>query len=227
MLLQRHHTDGGRIDYINIPIIFLVLFFNIADQFIKNQNYIDRIIFTIPFLLLMVIILFFKNNKYIHSLLFLIIAIGTTLDPVNISDYSGAIFFIYSFHLVKDKRYAGFLTIITVLSITIRSIIANDTIPGTLIMIAVYAYIYAIYYLIIYRQIKPISIKVNNLSETENKLLSGLASGQSQKTTIANMGLSQSVGYDTVKKIKEKLNSDSMDEIMFNLGRNKYSKNRQ
>lgn len=211
--------DGGSLKLINILIFSLVIFFYITSYWIENRSIMDMTINSLPFLIMIILLVLF-NSRIINSLIFLIIAIGTTIDPANISDYSGAIFFIYSFHLIKDKRYAGFLSIITVSCLTIRSILVNDTIPGTLIMIAVFAYIYAIYFFIIYKSAdKPILKKLKQLTKEENELLIKMCSGKPQG--IAGQEIGHSNKQQTSKmisRIRKKLSVsdlESTDKVIY------------
>ena len=222
------HWVGGKTNlvFLNISIISLVLFFNITNQISENKDIMERLIYTIPFLVMIIFLLFIKSN-IINSIIFLLIAIGTTIDPANISDYSGTIFFIYSFHLIKNKRYAWILSLITLSCLTIRSILVNDTIPGTLIMIAIYGYVYALYYFIIYKSsAKQVESKISELTELENKLICGMASGIHKKKIFSNMGIIEGKGYDMIKRIKEKTGTNSTEQIVYNLGKHNSSKNR-
>lgn len=226
MFSWRNHTsikqkkgDGGNLKLINITILSLVIFFYITSYWIENRSIMDMAINSLPFLI-MIILLVFLNSRIINSLIFLIIAIGTTIDPANISDYSGAIFFIYSFHLIKDKRYAGFLSLITISCLTIRSIIVNDTIPGTLIMIAVYGYIYAIYFFLIFKQEEtPISKKLKQLTKEENELLIKMCSGKPQGIAGQEIGHNNkqqtSKLVSGIRKKLSVLDSESTDKVIY------------
>jgi hypothetical protein len=98
---------------------------------------------------MIIVLVLFRGNKKITAIIYLLIAIGTTVDPANISDYSGAIFFIFSYHLIKNNKYAIIILVSTITAVTTRALLASDTIPQAFMMIAIFGYIYAIYYYLI------------------------------------------------------------------------------
>jgi predicted DNA-binding protein (UPF0251 family) len=199
-------TDGGEIDILNISIISLVLFFNLTDQVFKYQSYFERIVFTLPFILIILFVLLFNKNKVMQSIIFLVIAIGTSLDPANISDYSGAIFFVYSFHLIKKKWYALLIFFLTIASVTTRSLINGDTIPQSFVLLSVFFYIYAIYYFLIF---KASWKKKSPLSKEQMNIMRMVAvDGMSQKMIAAELGISQDKVFTEIKEIRELLTKE-------------------
>jgi hypothetical protein len=197
-----------------------VLFFNASSYIIGQFTITELTINVLPILILIILTIVFKS-KYITATVFLILAIGTSLDPANITDYSGSIFFIYSFHLIRKKEYAWAIIILTIACVTTRSIIAGDTVPEAFILLSIFFYIYAIYYFLIYKDcIKPVRIRFKELSKQETKLLKLMAEGHSQKTAGAQIGLSISQTSELVKNIRIKLGYDSVMQILYLSGVN-------
>ena len=212
-------TDGGKtleISIINISLLFLVLFFNLSDQYEKGQDFYEYLLYVWPFGVLLILSLLFKNSKKLHAIIFLILAIGTTIDPANDSDYSGAIFFIYSFHIINKHWYAVFVSVVSIACLTVRSIVLVDTVPGTLIMIAVFAYIYSIYYFLIFKPMKrKPAIHMKDLSREENRILECLSVGLSQKEAATKMGIRHTKAAYLIKQIKEKTGYTSLNQLFF------------
>lgn len=206
-------TDGGSLKIVHIAILSLVIVFYLATYMTGAQPLAKMLIGSVPFIIMILVVLVL-DSKPANAFVFLVLAIGTTIDPANISDYSGAVFFIFSFHEIKKKWYALFLSVVTITCLTIRSIEANDNIPGALIMLAVFGYIYAIYYFLIYKTSnKQVKSKIPLLSKHENDLISDLVAGLSQKEAIANRGYSRSQGYDMFRNIKRKMECESIISI--------------
>lgn len=206
--------DGGKIDWLNLSVLFLVFFFNLVNQIHLEKSIMERVLYTGPFLFMILLVVIFKGNRCFKSLIYLLIAIGTTLDPANMSDYSGSIFFIYSFHIIRKPGYAVFVSVASIACLTVRSIILVDTVPGTLIMIAVFAYIYAIYYFLIF---KPTSVhpkvKIKSLSDKENKLLTLIGDGLTHKEAAYEMKITHTEASGIIKKIKKKTGYKTLNQL--------------
>jgi DNA-binding CsgD family transcriptional regulator len=216
-------SDFGKIEALVSISLLLVFFFNIFDQVSKGQNIIHRAYLTIPFLVLGIALIFI-NKRYVYSAIFLYIAIGTTIDPSNISDFSGAIFFIFSFHMFKNYIYGYLLIAISIIMLTIRSVAACDTIPGALIVILAYLSIYTLYYFIIYKDHdKMVIVKFKALTKEENKILTYMANGLSQKEAGYELGYDKFKTNYLVKEIRKKTGYNSLYEILYRAGLKEYS----
>ena len=208
-------TDGGKLKTVNLVILSMIAFFNAMTYYIQTENIIEMGTRIVPFVI-MIIVLLATDCKKSSAVIFLLIAIGTTLDPANDSDYSGAIFFIYSFHIINKHWYAVFLSVVSIACLTVRSIVLVDTVPGTLIMIAVFAYIYSIYYFLIFKPMKrKPAIHMKDLSREENRILECLSVGLSQKEAAANMGIKHTKAAYLIKQIKEKTGYTSLNQLFF------------
>lgn len=221
--MLKHQSDpSGKISLINGIMAFGVFLFNLMDQIIKGQNIVDRIGYTAPFLIIAIICLTVKS-KYINTLAFLFIAISTTLFANDVSNYSGALPFLFAYHQFRSKRFGMVILAITVVSISMRAITMGDTIPGNLIMVAVYMWAYAIYYICI--KILFPNGAIAGLTKKEMRLLDLLAEGKIQKEIAGIMGVSNYDVWNMVKKIKEKTGYISLDQVMFNYGNKQITEN--
>ncbi len=196
-------------------MMLMLIFFNSAAHYDNDVSSIRLLSMTAPFIFMFLLLVIFKSNK-ISAFVFLIIAIGTTIDPENISDYSGAIFFIASYHIVKKNWYAIVLIGISVGCLTIRSINAGDTISQVLVLIAVFFYIYAIYYFLIYKLMsnRP-AINIEDLTAEENNMLQLLAKGLSQKEAAAEMDIKHTKAAYLIKQIKDKTGYVSLNQLFY------------
>lgn len=102
--------------------------------------------YLLPFFVMVVIILITKGNKYVTAFVYLFMAVGTSIDPTNITDYSGMIYFAFSFQQIKNKYYGIAIILITCVCLTLRSVLFEDTIPQAVLMLIAFAYLYALYY---------------------------------------------------------------------------------
>lgn len=208
-------TDGGKLKTVNLVVLIMIAFFNAMTYYIQTENIIEMGTRIVPFVI-MIIVLMATDCKKSSAVIFLLIAIGTTLDPANDSDYSGAIFFIYSFHIINKHWYAVFISVVSIACLTVRSIVLVDTVPGTLIMIAVFAYIYSIYYFLIFKPMKrKPAIHMKDLSREENRILECLSVGLSQKEAAAKMGIRHTKAAYLIKQIKEKTGYTSLNQLFF------------
>lgn len=210
---------GGKIDNINIIVLLLVFLFNIINQISENKDIIERATYTLPFLLILIAIVIFKNNKYLQAFIFMIVGVFVTLDAPNISDFSSAILFIYSVHLIKKHYYSVFILLLTVSIITIRSLLFKDTIPGSFIMVSVYLYIYTIYFMLIYSKAEVTTVvKFEGLTKEENQILRYMANGLSQKEAGFELGYDKFQTNYIVKEIRKKTGYNSLYEILYRIG---------
>ncbi len=212
-------TGGGETDNIwklNSAVISVVLFFNVLDQIDLGQPFLERLVYTAPFVFMLLLGAVFRRNITFISIIYLIIAIGTSLDPENVSDYSGSIFFMFSFHIVKKKWYALVIIFTTMGAVAFRSIINGDTVSQAFVLLSVFFYIYAIYYFLIY---KPMSnrpaIKIEDLTIEENNMLQLLAKGLSQKEAAAEMDIKHTKAAYLIKQIKDKTGYVSLNQLFY------------
>ncbi len=132
--------------YLNIIGLTIIPIYSVlvlSEEGITKASFLS---YLLPFFIVVVLILITKGNKYITALVYLFIGVGTTIDPSNIGDYSGAIFFLYSYHQLKNKKYGVFLLLMTPISLTFRATSHGGSVPQIIEMMAAFGFIYAIYY---------------------------------------------------------------------------------
>lgn len=148
------NTDGGiTVNYLDSSVFLVVFIYNLTDQIIKNQNIMERWSYTIPFLI-MSILIFFLGNKYVRCITYYLLAVSVLFTAEYYSDFSSSIFFIYSFHVIKKKSVLILNLTSTVVFLSIRYTIYDKSIMSIVLMMIIFAYIYSIYYFLIFKHKK-------------------------------------------------------------------------
>ncbi len=204
---------NGKTNKILSALIFLVFAFNLIDQIYKNQLFTARLIYTIPYLICS-ILLYKYNWKIVLSFILLFIAYRVTYTGY-ISDLSGAFFFCLSALLIKKYTYNLFISMVTIILLTLRSMELEDTTTGALTIIVGYFSLYAIFYFIAYKPSINKQSKIQTLTDDENQLLTYLAYEDiSQKEAGALMELKPNKANDMLKQVREKLGVTSMYSVV-------------
>jgi DNA-binding CsgD family transcriptional regulator len=200
---------GGSTNILISATLFLLFFYNVTNQIIGQKDFIERLPYTLPFIVLAILAYIIKSKKFL-SFIYLFIAVFTTINTPNISDYSGVLGFIIAFDLIKKNKYGIFLITIMAISLTTRLVISNETIPRSLAMVMIFSFWSISYYTVIYRNYpKPIKARIKQLSEEENKLLQLMCAGHSQQEAGRELGHKyKQVTNFMINDIREKLNVD-------------------
>jgi hypothetical protein len=218
--------DFGWIDIFIIFTSILLGTFNLLNQIDLGKDIIARCYLTLPFFIIPFIVVF-AGKKIAISFIFIIIGVGIILDPSNISDFSGSIFFIFAFHIINKKKYVIPIGIITAAALAIRATKISMTIYESFMILLAYVVVYALYYFIIYKKTeKPVSVRFSQLNKEENKILEHMASGLSQKEAGGELGYDKFHTNYIVKEIRKKTGYNSLYEILYRSGLNNNSTNR-
>lgn len=196
---------GGTTKILDGSIFFIVFFYNITDQVLKQQNILARIEYTLPFLVFGIIVFMF-GNKYISAGIYYLIACGILLGLPNYSDFSSSIFFIFSFHLINKRWAFVSILITTVILLSLRLTLTQDTIPSTVLMLIIYSYVYLLYYFLIYK--KPLkTIDKIDISEEEKAIVKLYCNGYTYEQIVITLGLN--ITGTTVRRKIRKIRDSS------------------
>lgn len=197
---------GGSTNILISSTLLLLFFYNITNQIIGQKDIIARLPYTLPFIVLAIASYLIRSNKFLSGV-YLFIAIFTTINTPNISDYSGVLGFIIAFDLIKKRGYGITLMLIMAASLGLRLVISDETIPRTLAMIMIFAFWSISYYTVIYKHYpKPIKRSIKQLTEDENKLLQLMISGYEQQEAGKELGHNNKQKTSLMmKSIREKL----------------------
>lgn len=168
----------------------------------------------------MAIIVYFAGAKKFLSFIYLFIAIFTTIYTPNFSDYSGVIGFIIAFDLIKKKEYGIFIIVVSAISLGIRLIVSDETIPRTLAMILIFSFWFLSYYTVIYqRYVQPVTSKLSGLTTSENELLRKMCDGKPQGLAGSEIGhKNKQETSKMMARIRDKLyldDSQSNDKVIY------------
>lgn len=187
--------------------LFSIFTLNLITGMINNINLKTVFIMTIPFFLLS-IIMFLVSNKNAIILSCLIAGLYSSLNGNTTGDYSASIFFIFSFHLSKNKKYGIFLIFTSILCISINAIIVDSRIAVLVGLFIAYTVIYIIYYYFI---LKPCEDHHNfNLAtrtEEEKAILKLYGKGYSYSQISKTLGLN--VTDTTIRRKIKAVKDDS------------------
>lgn len=182
----------GELKVINIISLGILITLNILSIVFEGRYNLSPILIT-SVLLLIFVVSIVLSPKNILPFMYLIIGLCMVFDSSNISDFSASIFFIFSFHVLKNKFYGIGVLVLSLILVTIKSLVVNDTLSGIVIMIIAYAYIYTTYYFLIYKQpkSKPKTLRIDTLGlkEKEKAMIKMYVNGYSYDQISEYLGL--------------------------------------
>ena len=162
---------------------------NLTTDISNKENIFKILLMSVPFIILSIVMLKLSNNKAI-ILACLIAGLYSSFNQNVIGDYSASIFFIFSFHVSRNKKYGLVLIMISLLSVSINAIIIDSRIAVVVGLFISYSVIYIIYY---YFLLKPLenkySINFSTRSEEEKAILKLYAKGNSYSEISKKLGL--------------------------------------
>lgn len=191
---------------------------NLFLQYMETGNVLGRPYLTY-LLIFLSFIIFIIGTKITLSIILLILGVIAFIDSPNISDLTAVLFFIFSFQLINNKKYAVIILIINILLIAVKASYKGMEIYQSFILLIGCASIYLMYYFIIYKDLdKKSNVKFKELTAEENKILEYMANGMSQKEAGYELGYDKYRTNYIVKEIRKKTGYDSLYEIMYRAG---------
>ncbi len=218
---------GGKVDLIISSLFFLLASFNLLHGIFKSVEIKYYIIYVTPYFIAS-ILTYLLGWRIVIGVILIVLGVGIMAIPGSDDDLGASIFFCLSAHMIKKNKYNIFLCILTVILLTIRSTIYEDSIPGSLTIILGYFTLYGLYYFIAYKPSIQKQSKIHTLTEDENQLLTYLAYEDiSQKEAGALMELKPNKANDILKQVREKLGVTSMYSVIRLIAEHNKSKNRK
>ena len=162
----------GELKVFNTVALAVLLAFNIINSISEGYDVkaVVVTILTVAIALTISLLSVYKNALLIA--LYLYIAIILAIYPSNISDFSASIFFVFSFNITKSKKIGVGILSISLVLVLIRSIIFEDTMAGSFMMLAAYSVVYIThYYLMLKNHFKRRVDVWNGISEKEKAIL--------------------------------------------------------
>jgi DNA-binding CsgD family transcriptional regulator len=108
---------------------------------------------TLPFILLSIGNLLIDKKSSL-AIIYFIVALYSALNPDYQEDFSGAVFFMFSFHSIKKKWYSVIIIISTILCISLKATKYDLRANVVMALIIAYGIVYVSYYFLIYRNKK-------------------------------------------------------------------------
>jgi hypothetical protein len=175
-------------------------------------------------LIVMAVVVYYVGVKVIISIVFMIIASITFIDAPNISDMTAVFIFVLGFELIKSCKSAIIIYSLNIVLIAFRASYRGMTIYQAFVLLVGMSVMYALYYFIIYKDSdRKSSVKFKSLTKEENKILSFIANGMSQKEAGFELGYDKYKTNYIVKEIRKKTGYDSLYEILYRAGLNVHS----
>lgn len=190
--------------------------FNLINQIVSGEDIIERMLYTLPFLIAVILIHIFPFRKNIKALIFLVFAILTHIDGPDPLAFSSAIFFIFAFAETRSIRTGIIVCIATLGTIVYKSSIIGHSNPQALNMVALFAYLYTRSYFTFFKSTELPHIKLSGLTKEENHLLTHIGNGLTQKEAAVEMEIKPTTIAYMIKQIKEKTGYKTLPQLFRN-----------
>lgn len=179
----------GYLRIIFSALLLILASLNLTTNIKGKEDLITILLMSLPFIILSIIMLKVSNDKAI-IIACLIAGLYSAFNQNVIGDYSASIFFLFSFHISRNRKYGLSLIMLSIFSISINAILSESRIAVVVGLLISYTVIYIIYYFFI---LKPIENKHNinfsTRSEEEKAILKLYAKGYSYAEISKTLGM--------------------------------------
>lgn len=210
-------AGGSTLRLNNAAVFFLIFFYNVYDQLAKEQNLFERAGYTVPFLILTVLCLIIKSEKFISGIYILIASVMIlSPDNSNMVVIAAAAIYVAAAGLVDKKWFSLSVVLLSIVLVSIRSFTDDFSVPNVVTLFAGIYFIYSIFYEIFLKK-KNVDIHgcIAHLTEEENELLFLMCNGHSQESAGYELGHKDKWATNrVVRTIKNKLKKESLFEII-------------
>ena len=159
---QKHEYSGDHRDYLNSSAFLFVGLFTLLNEILKGRDLISRSYLTLTFFILAFLMYNKKTSKLIKSIVFILSGIVYQVFSIPDSSYIGAsVFFILAFLQYDNIKHGISLSLVSLISIAIKSTITGDTPSQLITSISIFILLYGNAYLII----KEYKKKIANLQK--------------------------------------------------------------
>jgi hypothetical protein len=144
------------ISIINIIAFTIIMAVNLFDQITRNQPFSQRAIYTLPFLILIILCYVFRKKYKFNAYLYLAMSFLGLMTTNEAGTLAGIIFLIYSLYIFQSIRTNIIIIIFTAIGISSKLFCGFTAmqIIGTMIG---YLYCLLIYYILIHPKPKTIT----------------------------------------------------------------------
>lgn len=211
-ILKNQKKVFGWADIVISILLFLLSAINYSSQKPLDNSLLWKIYLTVPYIVMGILVYFF-DRKYMIAVVLFIIGTMAIIDPSNFSDFSASAFFYFSWHMIKKYKYAIFLYAITVFGVAYRATMMDITIYRSFGILLAFTSMYALYYFIILKDNNStIKGNIKSLTKKENKLLEYMCNGDSQENAGSKIGHKRKQETSKMmKNIREKLNIEKQE----------------
>ena len=215
--------DGGLIKKNSITIIHVILFViimmaNLFDQIQNGQSIIGRSIYTLPFLILIVLCILFRKKYKFNAYLFLsmsFLSLMTTSEPGNLT---GIIFLIYSLYIFQTFKMNIVIIIIT--AIGLASKIFFGFTPMQVFSTSLgYVYCIIVYYILIHPKKPNI---YTGLDEITREIIEYKMAGWSTKAVADKICLSTDAVQKRISRACDKYDAGNLAQLVYKLMKKGY-----
>lgn len=186
---------------INLLAILFVIIMNTLIVVSDKMDYINIIIYILPFIIVgLVLLLFREYQSKISKYLMLILGLIITLFG-NPGNFSGAIFIIYSIHLDPGRNKTIIKLGLLIVAITCKTLIIDISTVQTVSLLFINGLCYAYYY-ILFTEKKVITI--NEIEDQTEQIIDYLIDGFEIKEIAVKTCLSPAAVSKRINRLRDK-----------------------
>jgi hypothetical protein len=167
------------------------------------QGIFYHLLYVIPFLGFSLIFMFIKKDELFSFLCF--VMIGSMINMFgDEGNFSGAIFFVFAFHVWPSPVRAMILAGIAMATIAVRLAILEAGVISVFLLIAAYAVVAFFYYFLVFWKKEPAEPRFYFFDSEDRKIIHHLKEGLSVKEIAAKINSSTSKVYKRIKGGKDR-----------------------
>lgn len=200
---------------VNLFFLIIISIFNLVDCIIKKSNYLDYIIYILPFIIIITLYLFIKSMK-MDAYLFLVASIFSIIFG-DWGNLTGAIFLCFSIFCFKNNKAIIIILACTIITIVIKFIANNSTLSQSINYILGYTYIILIYYILIHPKKGKESYSISYLDEIDFKIIKLLISGLKTKDIADRVFLTTNAIIKRLEKLRKKIGAYNNEQLVYKL----------
>lgn len=193
-----------------IPII---LIFNLLDQIIKSQSFIERAVFTLPLFIFIILCWIFRKKYKFNAYLFYVVSILAVLTTNEAANLTGLVFLIFALFIFQNNRMIYIMLISTPIAIALKTFYDFSHIQ---IITLVFGYIYCllIYFILIHPKKPNI---YTGLDEITREIIEYKMAGWSTKAVADKVCLSTDAVQKRISRACDKYDAGNLAQLVYKL----------
>ena len=201
---------------LNIIVFPIMMIANFADQIFKQQSLLERAFFTVPFLIFILLCIYFRKKYKFNAYLLMVMSVLSLLGTEEAGNITGVAFLMISLYQFQTLK-TNYILLISTMIVLVSKIFVGFSAMQILIMIIGYIYVLGQYFIMIHP--KPPRITAE-LEEETIEILQYLIAGLKPKEISVKVNLSTEAVNKQIQRARDKMEVGNNEQMIYLLSKN-------